>query len=124
MLRTPFEYNGTDNLVVAVRDNTGDYLYGIQFNCSASEYQSAIYSYNDGGAVYNLSAEQGTLINCRNNIRFGLEYVEPPIYNVDTLETETYLQVGTQTHIREALPVNTAGRFGYSQQIFNETIME
>ena len=119
VLRTPFEYNGTDNLVVAVRDNTGDYLYGIQFNCSASEYQSAIYSYNDGDAIYNLSGEQGSIISSRNNIRFGLEYVEPPVYYVDTLETETYLQVGTGTHIREALPVNTAGKYGYSQQIFN-----
>lgn len=119
VLRTPFEYNGTDNLAVAVRDNTGEDVSGIYFQSSDSEYQSSIYSYNDRGPIYNLSAERGSIINHRNNIRFGLEYVEPPVGEVDTLETETYLQVGTQTYIREALPVNTYGKYGYSQQIFN-----
>ena len=120
ILRTPFHYNGTDNLVVAVRDNTGNYEdESVDFMCSESEYSSAIYNYTDGAAVYNLSVNNGSAINKRNNIRFGLEYVEPPVYEVDTIETETYLQVGTQTYIREALPVNTAAKYGYSQQIFN-----
>ena len=120
ILRTPFHYNGTDNLVVAVRDNTGTYEYEeVDFMCSVSEYSSAIYEYTDANAIYNLNSSYGSVINKRNNIRFGLEYVEPPVVDVDTLETETYLQVGTQTYIREALPLNTAAKYNYSQQVFN-----
>ena len=124
ILRTPFHYNGTDNLVVAVRDNTGTYEYEeVDFMCSVSEYSSAIYEYTDANAIYNLNSSYGSVINKRNNIRFGLVYVEPPVVDVDTLETETYLQVGTQTYIREALPLNTAGKYNYSQQVFNAVEM-
>ena len=120
ILRTPFHYNGTDNLVVAVRDNTGTYENEeVDFMCSVSEYSSAIYEYTDANAIYNLNSSYGSVINKRNNIRFGLEYVEPPVVDVDTLETETYLQVGTQTYIREALPLNTAAKYNYSQQVFS-----
>ena len=119
VLRTPFNYNGTDNLVVAVRDNTGEYVSPIKFQCSNIEYQSAMSSSNDWNAIYDLGSEYGTLYRVRNNVRFGLEYVEPPVVEVDTIETDGYLQVGTGNSIREALPVNTAGKYGYSQQIFN-----
>ena len=119
VLRTPFNYNGTDNLVVAVKDISENYVGSLKFQCSMSEYESAIYESNDSHAIYNLNVTYGTKTNKRNNIRFGLEYVEPPAVEVDTIETETYLQVGTQTYIREALPVNTAGKYGYSQQLFN-----
>ena len=123
VLRTPFEYNGIDNLAVAVRDNTGRFVSSIQFLCSTSECQSAIYNYDDGGAIYNLSVQNGTVINKRNNIRFGLEYVEPPIADVDTLEADNYLQVGTGTTVRDGLPMNTTEKYGYSQQIFNSVEM-
>jgi len=119
VLRTPFNYNGTDNLVVAVRDNTGNYVSSIIFQSSIVEYQSAMWSSNDGHAIYDLGSEYGSLSRVRNNVRFGLEYVEPPVFEVDTIETDGYLQVGTGNSIREALPVNTAGKYGYSQQIFN-----
>jgi len=123
VLRTPFYYNGTDNLVVAVRDNTGDYVSPIVFQCSNVEYQSAIWSSNDEYAIYDLGSEYGTLSRTRNNIRFGLEYVEPPVIEVDTVETDDYLQVGTGTSVREALPMNTSGKYSYSQQIFNTAEM-
>ena len=124
VLRTPFHYNGTDNLVVAVRDNTGNYVSEVVgFLCSESEYFSSIYEYNDSRAEYNFDTYSGTTFNRRNNIRFGLEYVEPPIAGVDTLEADNYLQVGTGTTVREALPMNTTGKYSYSQQVFNSAEM-
>lgn len=119
VLRTPFNYNGTDNLVVAVKDISENYVGSLKFQCSMSEYESAIYESNDSHAIYNLNATYGTKTSKRNNIRFGLEYVEPPAVEVDTVETDSYLQVGTGSNIREALPVNTSGKYGYSQQLFN-----
>lgn len=124
VLRTPFEYNGTDNLAVAVRDNTGEYEEeSVGFMCSESEYSSAIYRYTDGNAIYNLNSSFGSVLNKRNNIRFGLEYVEPPVYEVDTLVTDSYYQVGTGISNREALPINTSDKYSYSQQIFNSAEM-
>lgn len=124
VLRTPFEYNGTDNLAVAVRDNTGEYENEtVGFMCSVSEYSSAIYRYTDGNATYNLNSSFGSVLNKRNNIRFGLEYMEPPVYEVDTLVTDSYYQVGTGISNREALPINTSDKYSYSQQIFNSAEM-
>ena len=122
VLRSPFQYNGTDNLVVALRDYTGRYLEShFSFVCSNAEYQSAMYYNDDEANLINLG-QYNYNVSClskRNNIRFGLEYVEPPVYEVDTIETDSYLQVGTSSSIREALPVNTSGKYGYSQQLFN-----
>lgn len=124
ILRAPFHYNGTDNLAVAVRDNTGTYVDGeIKFLCSESEYLSAIRYYNDENVGYDLGSFNGELLSRRSNVRFGLQYVEPPAIDVDTLMTDSYLQVGTGNLIREALPVNTAGKYNYSQQIFNSVEM-
>jgi hypothetical protein len=124
VLRAPFHYNGTDNLVVAVRDNTGDYVDGsVKFLCSEAEYFSSIYEFNDDRPEYNFNTYYGSPLAKRSNIRFGLEYVEQPAVDVDTLEADNYLQVGTGTSVREALPMNTAGKYSYSQQIFNTAEM-
>lgn len=121
MLRRPFMYNGTDNLVVAVRDITGDNADGsIDFVCSETEFISAMRNSSYDPIAYNYDEIYGRFENFRrSNIRFGLEYVEPTTISVDTLETDSYLQVGTETTGRDALPIVTASKYSYSQQIFS-----
>jgi hypothetical protein len=46
---TPFSYNGTDNLVIAVEDNTGTYLYSsyYRFKSQSKSGTRTIYQYSD-----------------------------------------------------------------------------
>ena len=114
-----FAYNGTDNLFIAFDDNTGNQVFNDgKFACSASDKDMSIYKSNDWTNINPIEVEGGTIIRYRNNIRFGLEYIEPEPLVVDTLETETYLQVGTGTE-NYSLPTDNEHSYYYSQQIFN-----
>ena len=71
-LTTPFEYNGTGNLVIAFDDNTGSYTQsGEKFLTHSTSESRSIYVYNDGTnySPSNLSSYSGTLLSYRNNIR-------------------------------------------------------
>ncbi len=46
-LTTPFVYNGTDNLVIAVDENTPSYTSGTTWRAFASGTNTGIYYYND-----------------------------------------------------------------------------
>ncbi|HQW33692.1 MAG TPA: GEVED domain-containing protein, partial [Flavobacteriales bacterium] len=46
-LTTPFVYNGTDNLVIAVDENTSGYTSGTTWRAFASGTNTGIYYYND-----------------------------------------------------------------------------
>ena len=46
IFNTPFNYNGTDNLVLIVDDNTGDYVTSLSFSAE-SVSSRAIYKYQD-----------------------------------------------------------------------------
>ena len=78
-LDTPFEYNGTSNLLITVDDNTGSYITGSSNNPSFYTYSTnstnrAIYKYNDY-TDYNPASmtTSGTLMAYNNQIVFTKE---------------------------------------------------
>ena len=77
-LSTPFEYNGTSNLLLTVDDNTGEYVSSSsnspQFYTYSSSSNTAIYKYNDG-TDYNPASmsTSGTRIAYKNQVVFTKE---------------------------------------------------
>jgi hypothetical protein len=70
---TPFAYNGTDNLLLIVRDSTGSYVSGNSWYTHSTPEVRARYLYQDG-SVYPLepaSSTSGTTLSVRNNVIFG-----------------------------------------------------
>ncbi len=119
---TPFEYNGTDNLVVAFDDNSGNYVLATSYAVSATQGNMSIYVYNDSDNYDPANTEfSGSILTLRSNTRFGLVEIENPVV-IDTLETETYLQVGTDNK-SSVLPVDISQKYSYSQQLFDSVEM-
>ena len=88
-LDTPFEYNGTDNLVLAVDDNTGDWISAnTNFKCS---YPSKNMTLSISSDVTNYEidniTEWGLVEEYRNNVRFGIQEVE--IFNIEVSSSDT-----------------------------------
>ena len=71
-LDTPFEYNGTDNLLVCVQDETGDYVSSQSFRVYSAS-NAALRIYRDGSPydISNLSG--GSRINYKNHIKLNME---------------------------------------------------
>ena len=69
---TPFNYNGTDNLLVVFVDSTGSYVSGNSWYTHSTTSSMARYTYQDGSA-YSLTppTSNGTALSVRNNIVFG-----------------------------------------------------
>ena len=67
-----FEYNGSDNLVVAFHDLTGTYVYGSKFytQMTPDAYSSIYYSSSYASYCDPASPRSGTRLNYRNNIKF------------------------------------------------------
>ncbi len=69
-LSTPFEYNGTDNLVIAVDDNTGSYTSsGEKFYTHYAGNYTSLYVCSDGTNYNPFSPTNGTKDVYRNNLR-------------------------------------------------------
>ena len=68
---TPFQYNGTDNLLVIVLDGTGSYTQGNMWYTHGAT-GLARHVYGDGSS-YTLTppSDSGALANERNNVKFG-----------------------------------------------------
>ena len=81
---TPFEYDGTSNLVLVVDDNTGGYSYSPHLACSVFNTSStqAIYIYSDGtnynpaSPTTSQNSNYATLA-VKNHILMGIESGEP-----------------------------------------------
>lgn len=71
-LTTPFEYNGSENLVLVVNDKTGSYFNnGEKFYTHYTSQYSSMYAYKDGSSAYSPSSP-GTASGrsyYRNNIK-------------------------------------------------------
>ncbi|MEG1556501.1 MAG: fibronectin type III domain-containing protein, partial [Bacteroidales bacterium] len=69
---TPFIWDGSSNIVVAILNNTGDYTtYGDNtFYTHSTSNNKAIHAYDDYAPFNAASPANGTLINFRNNVRF------------------------------------------------------
>ncbi len=73
-LTTPFYYNGTENLVLAINDKSGTYngqYYVFRYSESASNVQ--LYEYDDGSAYDPASPGSGTQTAYYPNTKFCIE---------------------------------------------------
>ena len=69
---TPFEYNGTDNLVVVVDDNTGDYTSGTPFYVfDAPGHAMYVRSDYTNYDIASISEYTGTNQDVKNQIKFN-----------------------------------------------------
>ena len=71
---TPFQYNGTDNLVLAIDDNSGDYDgYEYTFYAHNADSTRAIHFYQDGNdiSMSSPSADNEDYTSTRSNVKFG-----------------------------------------------------
>ena len=69
---TPFEYNGTDNLVVVVDDNTGDYTNSTPFYVfDAPGHAMYVRSDNTNYDIASISEYTGTKQDVKNQIKFN-----------------------------------------------------
>ena len=85
---TPFEYDGTSNVVLVADDNTGAYTYSPHMACLVfSATNQAIYAYNDNTNYNPLSpptsygtSEYHALLSVKNQIQFTKENAVPVTY--------------------------------------------
>ena len=70
---TPFEYNGTDNLLLIVLDMTGSWTSGNNWRTHSAFSNASRYIYQDGSAYSTSSvpSSSGTGTSARNNVIFG-----------------------------------------------------
>ncbi|MBO7109305.1 MAG: fibronectin type III domain-containing protein [Prevotella sp.] len=70
---TPFSYTGTGNLLVCVRDMTGDWSSGCYANIMAGNGNQTMYAYRDG-TVYDPTTPgvNGTLLSSKNVIGLNI----------------------------------------------------
>ena len=72
---TPFEYNGSSNVILTVDDNSGSYQSGVPFKCDATTGQMALRIYQDA-SPYNPIAPSnynGTTMSVRNQIKLDVD---------------------------------------------------
>lgn len=69
---TPFEYDGTSNVVLIMVDRTGSYSSGMACRVTSTANVMSMYSYRDSGSYNPMNAtnERGTLQSDRNNVIF------------------------------------------------------
>ncbi|MCR5657710.1 MAG: T9SS type A sorting domain-containing protein [Bacteroidales bacterium] len=78
---TPFEYNGTSNLVLVVDDNTGEYTSSPHMTCSVfnTAENQAIYIYNDNTNFDPMSppaaSTNNDVLSVKNHILLGISNV-------------------------------------------------
>ena len=68
----PFEYNGTDNLLLIVADMTGSWTSGNTWRTHTAPFTASRYAYQDAAAYSTSSTPStGTSTTSRNNVIFG-----------------------------------------------------
>lgn len=69
---TPFEYNGTDNLVVVIDDNTGDYTSSTPFYVfDAPGHAMYVRSDDTNYDIASISEYTGTKLDVKNQVKFN-----------------------------------------------------
>ena len=118
VLDTPFEYDGTSNLVLVVDDNTNGYDQAPYMSCSvySTEESQALYAYS-AATDYNplapptSSQYNSNVLKMKNHLILGIESGEPQMQETVSLPAgwswwSTYLDI-TLEQLEEAL--GTAG---------------
>lgn len=112
-LTTPFEYNGTDNLLIVCDDNTGDYSSGMRCSTYSLSANSSIEIHSDGTDYNPESPTQysGTLLGQKNTLKLNIigEADPQPIYPpVPTSNYFQYTNIGS-TECKISIKSRTAG---------------
>lgn len=125
-LDTPFAYNGTDNLVVAVIDRTGDYSSSPHMACRVftTEANQSLALYNDNYSALNPNGTNGeivvngTLRTVKNQIVLGgIQQAFPAPTNLTASDlyghgaTIDWTENGTATSWKVAYKVSTEEEF-------------
>ncbi len=96
-LTTPFEYDGTSNVVMVTDDNTGSYSYSPHLACSVynTEEMQAFYYYSDDTNYNPLSPPTSTstynnsLASQKNHILLGIETDGTPHFSISATANPT-----------------------------------
>lgn len=82
----PFEYNGTDNLVVVVNDRTGSWSSAVAYS-TYTDQAMALYVYQDSGQYYPTSPSGygGGMLNMKNRIQLDIASAGNTPPNIVTL---------------------------------------
>ena len=92
-LDNPFNYNGSDNLLVCFRDMTGSWVSGTSWYTHSTTDNMGCYVYRDGSA-YNFTTTGGYASSSRNNIAISMmacaqtATCAAPIVVVDSVSTD------------------------------------
>ena len=85
---TPFEYDGTSNIVIAVDDNSGDYTSSPHMACSVfNASNQAIYIYSDGtnytpSSPTTSQSSNYALLSVKNHVLIGIEANTASSYDI------------------------------------------
>ena len=71
-LNTPFEYNGTDNLLLCVQDVTGSWASSVSFRVYAAT-NGALRVYRDASTYDVSNMSGGAMINFKNHMKVSME---------------------------------------------------
>lgn len=84
-LTTPFEYSGNGNLMLCIRDVTGNWSSGVAGVIVETDTNQAIYAYRDG-TIYDIGTPDvnGTLLARKNVVKFNIESTMSPIVATET----------------------------------------
>lgn len=125
VLTTPFEYNGTDNLVLAVNDN----LYGYDgqsytfYYTSGTQYKS-LYYYSDGSPCPASSPIAGYRSQSRNNVRFSVCAPGAPCPVVTNVQAELVGAGAHEAKVSWTAPTNVDYLSGYELLFSTEAVTD
>ena len=116
-LQAPFNYNGTDNLVLAVDDNSGAYQsssYSFYYSSGSGNVQ--LYYNTDGTNPDPASPPSGSLTTCYPNTKFCIDDCTQPTGNFALSQTDLTILVGGTANISTYLTntLSPAGTISYT----------
>ena len=85
-----FDYNGTDNLLLVMDDNTGSYSSGMSCLAFSGASDQAIYVYRDPSDInpYAMGSESGNRASVKNQLQLGVCYQDDPCPALEDITVE------------------------------------
>ncbi len=115
-LNTPFEYDGTGNIIVVVDDNTGNYESAMNFSAFEATGQSIYVSsdYTDYDATDLSAVSASSIGSVKNQIKFGFMDSSSQTSG----DSVNWITIGAGNSTNQNLPVNSYYDYSFSQQIY------
>ena len=117
-LHAPFDYNGTDNLVLTVVDSTGTYTSSIQFYTAPVQGNRTLYTYTDASKIQITSNGSYSTSDQRNVVSFNkycgnIGCPRPLLMVKDVTDSSAYLVCQTPVDQTVELQYRAAGDAEY-----------